>query len=409
MDGTVTRDALKLILICVMWYTTSSGGNIVGKLVLNEFPYPMTVTMVQLVSGAVYLNPIINLMSISNKGEVSRTYYMTMIIPLALGKFLSSVSSHISIWKVSVSYAHTVKATLPFFTVVLSRIILGEKQTYPVYVSLIPIIGGVLIATMTELSFDYVGLFSAVFATVGFSLQTIFSKKCLKETGLHHLRFYVMICRVAALCCFPLWVIVDLRKIFAHHEMMGEGRMLHCTVLLVIDGFFNMLQNVFAFTVIAMVVPLSYAVANATKRIVIIGASLFFLRNPVTPMNLLGMLIAVVGVLIYNKVKYDQNAAQRRAETLPLIHSTSDLTKLDHNHTDGFLPHSKSASDLFLNGHITDLQQNHILFPNNLEIETVTLMPVSNNENESDRQGGRRDWHGKGDVVNLHSRTVHHV
>lgn len=107
MDGTVTRDALKLILICVMWYTTSSGGNIVGKLVLNEFPYPMTVTMVQLVSGAVYLNPIINLMSISNKGEVSRTYYMTMIIPLALGKFLSSVSSHISIWKVSVSYAHT--------------------------------------------------------------------------------------------------------------------------------------------------------------------------------------------------------------------------------------------------------------------------------------------------------------
>ena len=69
-----------------------------------------------------------------------------------------------------------------------------------------------------------------------------------------------------------------------------------------LDGVFSMLQNVFAFTVLAMVNPLSYAVANATKRVVIIGASLLLLQNPVTGMNVLGMLTAISGVLCYNWV-----------------------------------------------------------------------------------------------------------
>lgn len=104
-----SRQIFNVIVLCLLWYIISSSNNVIGKMVLSEFPYPMTVTMVQLSSITLYSGPFFNLWGVRKYANLSWPYYFRLIVPLALGKFLSSVTSHISIWKVPVSYAHTGK------------------------------------------------------------------------------------------------------------------------------------------------------------------------------------------------------------------------------------------------------------------------------------------------------------
>lgn len=314
-----TKEIFQVVFLCFVWYLVSSGNGVILKTILNDFPYPMTVTMVQLQTATLFSGPLFALWGIRTAVDINRTYYWKLIVPLAFGKFFSSLSSHVSIWKVPVSYAHTVKATMPLFTVILSRIIIGEKQTLKVYFSLLPIIIGVFIASASEISFSVIGLVSALLSTMGFSLQHIFSKKVLNETGIHHLRLLHILARLALMFFMPVWLLYDVRAIMHDENLFQSKSFLTVGLLLLADGLCNFAQNIVAFSIISLVSPLTYSVCSTLKRVSVIAVSLILLGNPVTAFNFFGMMLAIFGVLVYNKAKYDANQEKLKTVSLPYI------------------------------------------------------------------------------------------
>ena len=106
-DTSSWRFACKVVWLCGVWFSISAGNNVVGKLILTDFPYPLTVSFVQLLSIVVYSAPALRLLSVPVDIRRDRRYLYGMAVPLAFGKAMSSVASHLSVLKVSLSYAHT--------------------------------------------------------------------------------------------------------------------------------------------------------------------------------------------------------------------------------------------------------------------------------------------------------------
>jgi hypothetical protein len=70
---------------------------------------------------------------------------------------IGHVAATVSMSKVAVSFTHIIKSGEPAFSVLVSRFMLGEAFAMPVYLSLLPIIGGCALAAVTELNFNMIG------------------------------------------------------------------------------------------------------------------------------------------------------------------------------------------------------------------------------------------------------------
>ncbi|EDQ84990.1 uncharacterized protein MONBRDRAFT_29680 [Monosiga brevicollis MX1] len=324
------KNTIKAMVICIIWYSGSAINGIAGKRMplalenltpcstsrllprlcfttslfflflaapalpimalrmdsaMKHFPYPTTVSFVQLV--------VIN-----------------TVLPLfRTTKLLVTLSSQLSILKVPVSYAHTVKALMPIFTVVLSRIFLRQSHSWAAYLSLVPIMAGVVISSVTELEFNMIGLVSALFSTFIFAVQNIFSKKVMKA-GVDHISILIVVSRVSLVMLLPFWFFHEGFAIMTNsiEEHLSSSEMWSIWGKLFLSALGNSFQTIFAFTFLSLVTPVTYSVANVGKRVVIIVLAMIVFRNPVTWQNLIGISIAMLGIAMYNKAKLDEKA-----------------------------------------------------------------------------------------------------
>eukprot|EP00270_Netrium_digitus_P000498 TRINITY_DN10552_c0_g1_i1.p1 TRINITY_DN10552_c0_g1~~TRINITY_DN10552_c0_g1_i1.p1 ORF type:complete len:418 (+),score=75.61 TRINITY_DN10552_c0_g1_i1:193-1446(+) len=288
-----------------LWYLFNIWFNIYNKQVLKAFPFPITITTLQFLTGSVIAS-FVWVAGLHKRPQISKAQLLA-IVPLACVHTLGNLFTNMSLGKVAVSFTHTIKALEPFFSVLLSSLFLGETPTLTVVLSLVPIVAGVSLASATEASFNWAGFLSAMASNVTFQSRNVLSKKLMVKKDasatLDNINLFSIITIMSLFLLSPAMLLLDGVK-FTPAYLASKGLPAEKIMRFALySGLcFHAYQQV-SYMILQRVSPVTHSVGNCVKRVIVIVTSVLFFKTPVSIINGIGTGIALAGVFGYSQVK----------------------------------------------------------------------------------------------------------
>ncbi|CDJ38419.1 Phosphate/phosphoenolpyruvate translocator, related [Eimeria tenella] len=184
----------------------------------------------------------------------------------------------------AVSFTHIVKAGEPALTALLSLLLLQQRFAAASYLALLPVVGGVALASCTQVDFSWASFCCAMLSNLGSSGRAILAKKVFANAAavgcdLSPPNLYALLTVVASAAALPLG---------------GPGAP---AVLLKLtqSAVWYYLYNEVAYLCLQKLNPVTHAVANTLKRVFIIVAAVLVFRTPLTPLGAAGSVLAILG------------------------------------------------------------------------------------------------------------------
>ncbi|XP_062013082.1 triose phosphate/phosphate translocator TPT, chloroplastic [Rosa rugosa] len=295
-----------------MWYFLNVIFNILNKKIYNYFPYPYFVSVIHLGVGVIYC--LISWAVGLPKRAPMDSNQLKLLIPVAVCHAIGHVTSNVSFAAVAVSFTHTIKALEPFFNASASQFVLGQSIPLSLWLSLLPVVLGVSMASLTELSFNWLGFISAMISNISFTYRSIYSKKAMTDMDSTNLYAYISI--IALFVCIPPALIVEGPQLLKHGfaDAIAKVGLVKFVTDLFWVGLFYHLYNQLATNTLERVAPLTHAVGNVLKRVFVIGFSIVVFGNKISTQTGIGTAIAIAGVAIYSYLKAKIEEEKRQAK-----------------------------------------------------------------------------------------------
>merc|ERR1719389_926532 len=298
-------ETVKLGFLFFSWFFLNVMYNITNKKCQNAFPMPWTMTVVSLFVGIPW---VIALWAtgIRKAPKIPLEGWKTLL-PIGAAHALGHAGAVIALGAGAVSFAQTVKAAEPVFTCVLSYFVLGTVFKWQVYSSLLPIIAGVSLASLKELSFTWKALYGALLSNVAFASRAVLSKATMQKPVGENMtapNLYGILTIIAFTLSFPFAVYYEGGQFAAawakSTAVVGTPWLIRQMTL---DGLYYYLYNEVAFITLNQVSPITHSIANTIKRVCIIVCTMLVFGNKMTTQGAIGSTIAIAGTFLYSAAK----------------------------------------------------------------------------------------------------------
>lgn len=242
--------------------------------------------------------------------------YTWLLLATAISYTCGFLFTNLAFSIVSASFAETIKSGEPISSVFLGYLILKEKNTVLTYFTLIPIVFGVALSCISDTSLHVVGAIFAFLSNICFSLRAVLAKKMLVvyPGSMDTFTLFGHISFIGVAILIPLAYIWEKDILYADliqtvDTAFIDGR-ISMGLLFLYNGLAYTTYNIVSFMVLNRSNIVTHAVLNCFRRVFIIICTSYYFDVPLTYSNLMGVGIAVVGVIMFGISKHYANAKQ---------------------------------------------------------------------------------------------------
>jgi len=299
-----------LLVYLAAWYVGNYKYNIYNKLgakASGGAEFAFTLAWFQLVIGSLYAI----FLWIAPEARPMPKMTFAQVMKLAPLGFFAAAAHAGAVFAMSagaVSFGQVVKAAEPAFAATVGYVVYGSSVSKAKIAMLVPIVGGICIASAEELDFTIGCLLAACTANIasafrGGENKRVMADKSLKDAVGGAGNVYALTTLWATVFLFPMIFISgeyakldEFKKIWAADGKPGTSGLVFNTIM---SGLTFYLYNEVSTLALKSISGVTHSVANTAKRaIIIVGAAIAF-GESMAPIKMLGCSIAIAGTFFY--------------------------------------------------------------------------------------------------------------
>lgn len=303
--GSVIPPSVLTAVIIASWYLSNIGVLLLNKYLLSiyGYRYPIFLTMLHMISCAGYSFGAIHWLELVPRQHISSRRQFFKIFALSAIFCFSVVCGNTSLRYLPVSFNQAIGATTPFFTAIFAFVITCKKESAEVYLTLLPVVFGIVLASNSEPLFHLFGFLICVGSTAGRALKSVVQGLLLTSEAekLHSMNLLLYMAPMAAMILLPFTLYIEGNVFAITVEKAKTDSFI--MFLLIGNATVAYLVNLTNFLVTKHTSALTLQVLGNAKAAVAVVVSVLIFRNPVTVMGMVGFGVTVMGVVLYSEAK----------------------------------------------------------------------------------------------------------
>ncbi|KAJ6831071.1 putative sugar phosphate/phosphate translocator [Iris pallida] len=287
------------------WYLSNIGVLLLNKYLLSNygFKYPIFLTMCHMSACSLFSYVAIAWLRVVPMQAVRSRLQLLKISALGLVFCASVVSGNVSLRYLPVSFNQAVGATTPFFTAVFAYLITVRREAWITYLTLVPVVTGVVIASGGEPSFHLFGFIMCIGATAARALKSVLQGILLSSEGekLNSMNLLLYMAPIAVVLLLPATLYMEENVVGTTIALARKDTKI--VWYLLFNSSLAYFVNLTNFLVTKHTSALTLQVLGNAKGAVAVVVSILIFKNPVSVTGMLGYTLTVIGVILYGESK----------------------------------------------------------------------------------------------------------